>query len=169
MEELEKELETTNKEKKLNPKQEKFCREYVQCLNKTLAYQRAYDCKDYDSARTSGSRLFTDANIQKRVEELKAEIVQEYQISREQLIEKTMWVLNKAQEGSPEMKLNRDGKFVPTGNKVYDYRAMNDAVKNIASMCGFNVQQVKAEVQADVKEDVNIVTAKDIANELMKK
>ena len=167
MEELEKELETSNKEKKLTPKQEKFCREYVQCLNKTLAYQRAYDCKNYDSARTLGSKLFADINIQKRVEELKAEIVQEFQITREQLIEKTMWVLNKAQEGSPEMKLNRDGKFVPTGNKVYDYRAMNDAIKNIAAMCGFNATELKAEIKANVESDVNIVTAKDIAKAIL--
>ena len=169
MEELEKELELTNKEKKLTAKQEKFCREYVQCLNKTLAYQRAFGCENYDSARTLGSKLFANVYIKNRVEELKAEIVQEFQISKEQLLEKSMWIINKAQEGSPEMKLNREGKFVPTGNKVYDFKAMNDSIRNIAAMCGFNASELKAEIKANVESEVNVITAKDIAKELIKK
>lgn len=163
------EIEKLEKEHKLTAKQEKFCREYVQTLNKTLAYQRAYNCENYDSARTLGSKLFANIDVQKRVEELKAEIVQEFKITREQLVEKQLWVLNKAQEGQPEMKMNREGKFVPTGNKYYDFRAINDAVKNLSNMCGFNVNEVKAEIKANVESDVNIITAKDIANELMKK
>ena len=112
-----------------------------------------------------------NADIQKRVEELKAEIVQRYQLSREQVIDMAMWVVNKAREGTPEMKLNRDGKFVPTGNTTYDYRAINDATKNILTMCGFNSTEIKAALsgQLDTKNEVNIITAKDIANELMKK
>jgi hypothetical protein len=165
----EKELEQLESTKKLTAKQELFCQEYIQCLNQTTAYQKAYQCENRDSARKNAARLMTNEVVRKRVEELKAEIVERYQLTREQVVDMAMNVYLMAKDGKPEMKLNRDGKFVPTGNKEYDFRAMNDAVKNIASMCGFNVQQVKAEVQADVKEDVNIITAKDIATELMKK
>ena len=165
----EKELEQLESTKKLTAKQELFCQEYIQCLNQTTAYQKAYQCENRDSARKNAARLMTNEVVRKRVDELKAEIVERYQLTREQVVDMAMNVYLMAKDGKPEMKLNRDGKFVPTGNKEYDYRAMNDAIKNIASMCGFNVQQVKAEVQADVKEDVNIVTAKDIATELMKK
>ena len=165
----EKELEQLDKTKKLTPKQELFCQEYIQCLNQTVAYMKAYQTDNREQARKYASRLMSNEDIKARVDELKAEIVERYQLTREQVVDMAMNVYLMAKDGKPEMKLNREGKFVPTGNKEYDYRAMNDAVKNIASMCGFNVQQVKAEVQADVKEDVNIVTAKDIATELMKK
>ena len=80
-----------------------------------------------------------------------------------------MWIINKAQEGSPEMKLNREGKFVPTGNKVYDFKAMNDSIRNIAAMCGFNASELKVEIKANVESEVNVLTAKDIAKELIKK
>ena len=165
------ELEKLEKEHKLTPKQELFCQEYIQCLNQTTAYQKAYGTADRSNARKLGSRLMANADIQKRVEELKAEIVQRYQLSREQVIDMAMWVVNKAREGTPEMKLNRDGKFVPTGNTTYDYRAINDATKNILTMCGFNSTEIKAALsgQLDTKNEVNIITAKDIANELMKK
>ena len=167
MEALEKELEELDKTKKLNAKQEKFCQEYILCLNQTLAYQKAYNMENKDTARKLASRLMSNDNVRKRVEELKAEIVETYQLQREQVINMAMNVYNMAQEGKPEMKLNRDGKFVPTGNKDYDYRAMNDAIKNIASMCGFNSSEVKAQVKAEVEADTKIITAKDIANAIL--
>lgn len=163
-----KKLEET---KQLNARQEKFCQEYVStaCLNATKAYMAVYPNCKYDTAKVSASQLLTNPNVKKRVDELKAEMIIKYDLKKEQLLHMALWVVEHAQEGIPEVKLNRDGKFVPTGNKIYDYKAINDSIKNMASMLGFNVQQVKAEVQADVKEDVNIVTAKDIATELMKK
>ena len=165
----EKELEQLEKTKKLTPKQELFCQEYIQCLNQTVAYMKAYQTDNREQARKYASRLMANEDVKARVEELKAEIVQRYQLTREQVVDMAMNVYLMAKEGKPEMKLNRDGRFVPTGNTDYDYRAMNDAVKNIASMCGFNSQEVKASVQAQVEADAKIVTAKDIALELMKK
>ena len=163
----EKELEQLEKTKKLTAKQEIFCQEYIQCLNQTVAYMKAYGTENRSQAQKLRSRLMLNEVVKARVDELKAEIVERYQLTREQVIDMAMSVYLRASEGVPEVKLNRDGKFVPTGNKIVDYRAMNDAVKNISSMCGFNVQQVKAEVQADVKEDVNVVTAKDIAKAIL--
>ena len=164
-------LKELGKSNKLNPRHELFCQEYVSgaCLNATKAYMAVYPTCKYDTAKVNASKLLTDTNIKKRVDELKAEMVLKYDLKKEQLLAIAMWVVEHAQEGTPEVKLNRDGNFVPTGNKVYDYRAINDSVKNMSNMLGFNVQQVKAEVQADVKEEVNIITAKDIANELMDK
>ena len=169
MEALDKELEETSKTRKLTAKQEIFCQEYIQCLNQTLAYQKAYGTENKTQAQKLGSRLMSNDVVKARVEELKAEIVQRYQLTREQVVDMAMNVYLMAKEGKPEMKLNRDGHFVPTGNKDYDYRAMNDAVKNIASMCGFNSSEVKAQVKAEVEAEAKVVTAKDIALELMKK
>ena len=165
----EKELEQLESTKKLTAKQELFCQEYIKCLNQTTAYQKAYQCENRDSARKNASRLMTNEVVRKRVDELKAEIVERYQLTREQVVDMAMNVYLMAQEGSPEMKLNREGKFVPTGNKVYDYRAMNDAVRNITTLCGFNTSEVKAEIKANVESEVNVITAKDIVTELIKK
>ena len=165
----EKELEQLESTKKLTAKKELFCQEYIKCLNQTTAYQRAYQCENRDSARKNASRLMTNDVVRKRVDELKAEIVERYQLTREQVVDMAMNVYLMAQEGSPEMKLNREGKFVPTGNKVYDYRAMNDAVRNITTLCGFNTSEVKAEIKANVESEVNVITAKDIVTELIKK
>lgn len=169
MEELEKELKETDKTRKLTAKQEMFCQEYIQCLNQTTAYMKAYGTENRSQAQKLGSRLMSNEVVKQRVEELKAEIIQRYQLSREQVIDMAMKVYLLAQEGKPEMKLNRDGKFVPTGNIERDYRAMNDATKNILTMCGFNSTEIKAALSGSVDSNVNVLTAKDIANELMKK
>ena len=163
------EIEKLEKEHKLTPKQELFCQEYIQCLNATTAYQKAYGMENRINAGKLAARLMGNEVIKKRVDELKAEIIARYQLSREQVIDMAMKVYLLAQEGKPEMKLNRDGKFVPTGNIERDYKAMNDATKNILTMCGFNSTEIKAALSGSVDSNVNVLTAKDIANELMKK
>jgi phage terminase small subunit len=50
----------------LNYKQQLFVEYYIQSLNATESYQKAYDC-DYDTARVNGSRLLTNADIRSQV------------------------------------------------------------------------------------------------------
>lgn len=161
MEELE-ELERT---KKLTTKQEMFCQELIHnYFNQTEAYVKAYGC-DRDSARKSASKLMTNPDIKARVEELKKEINEQYDVQTGQLVETLSWIIKHAKEGTPEMKMNRDGKFVPTGNKVYDYKAMNEATKNLMQLMGLNETKIKAEVEG--RTEVNVVTAKDVIDELI--
>lgn len=56
----------------LNPKQEKFCLEYIRTANATTAYQTAFEIKNKTSAKTAGSRLLADERIQNRLKELNA-------------------------------------------------------------------------------------------------
>ena len=158
-------LEELKKTKKLTPKQEMFCQEYINTLSITEAYMKAYGATERINAGKLGSRLLKNDEIQRRVEEIRAETRENVKITREQLLTMAMQVYTKANEGKPEMKMNREGKFVPTGNTEYDFRAMNDAVKNIASILGYNSQNVKAEIEATT--DVNVVSAKELAKELM--
>ena len=52
----------------MNDRQEKFCREYAACGNATTAAEKAgYSPK---TARTIGSRLLTNVDICKRIQEL---------------------------------------------------------------------------------------------------
>lgn len=57
--------------KDLTPAQDRFCREYIRDDNGTRAYQRSYPNSSYESARRDASRLLTNADINKRIEELR--------------------------------------------------------------------------------------------------
>ena len=60
---------------KLNNNQIAFCDFYIELGNATEAYKRAYSsCKSDSVARTNSSRLLTNANIKKYIEEKMKEI-----------------------------------------------------------------------------------------------
>ena len=167
MEELQ-ELEQT---KKLTPKQEMFCQEYTSKGIAGLAYSIAYglnwnDPKDNRTARVNASKLLTNSNIKARVEEIREETRKNCIIDKQFLLEQCMAIMMDARVGTPEMKLNRDGKFVPTGNMIKDNKGANEAVKNMMTILGYNSTNAKVEVSGETKTELNIVTAKDVIQEL---
>ena len=167
MEELEFELEETKKTKKLAYKLELYCQEYVSCLNQTLAYMKSHPDCTKESARRAASRLMTNLDIQARIKELQEEQSKRYNITPGFLIEKALWVVNKATEGRDEVVVDKFGEVVKTGNKIYDHRAINDAIKNIASITGLNSQTIKAQVDAKAEANVKVVTADDVASKIL--
>ena len=54
---------------KLNEKQKAFADYYIESLNATESYAKAYECS-YNTARTNGARLLTNANIKKYIDEV---------------------------------------------------------------------------------------------------
>ena len=54
---------------KLNQKQKAFCDFYIESLNATESYAKAYECS-YNTARTNGARLLANANIKKYIDEV---------------------------------------------------------------------------------------------------
>ena len=52
---------------KLNEKQKAFADYYIESLNATESYKMAYNCS-YNTARTNGARLLTNANIKKYID-----------------------------------------------------------------------------------------------------
>ena len=54
---------------KLNEKQKAFADFYIESLNATESYTKAYKCS-YNTARTNGARLLTNANIKKYIDEI---------------------------------------------------------------------------------------------------
>lgn len=167
MEELELELQETEKTKKLAAKLELYCQEYVSCLNQTLAYTRSHPECSKDSARRAASKLMTRLDIQARIKELQEEQAKRYNISPGFLIEKSIAVINKATEGKDEVIVDKFGDIQKTGNKVYDFRAINDALKNIASFTGLNVQTLKAQIDAKAEVNAKVVTAHDVAKSIL--
>jgi phage terminase small subunit len=70
---------------KLNPKQEAFCQAYASGLSLTQAYIRAGYSEN--GAGQSGERLLKNADIAKRVDELRAKAVAKMSYKRETYIE----------------------------------------------------------------------------------
>lgn len=54
---------------KLNEKQKAFADYYIESLNATESYAKAYECS-YNTARTNGARLLAKANIKKYIDEI---------------------------------------------------------------------------------------------------
>jgi phage terminase small subunit len=165
--EYELDLQEVEKTKKLTPRQEKFCQEYVGCLLGYKAYQAAYPDAKYDTARANAAKLLADTSIKARVQELQKEQAERYQISAGFLIEKSLEVYSKASVGKDEVVVDKFGEIVKTGNKIYDTRGMNDALKNIASITGLNSQTIKAQVDAKAEANVKVVTADDVASKIL--
>ena len=59
---------------KLTEKQKAFCDYYIESLNATESYKRAYQCKTDSTARTNSSRMLTNANIKNYIDERLKEI-----------------------------------------------------------------------------------------------
>ena len=53
----------------LNNKQKAFADYYIESLNATESYAKAYECS-YNTARTNGARLLANANIKKYIDEV---------------------------------------------------------------------------------------------------
>ena len=54
---------------KLNENHKAFCDFYIESLNATESYMKVYKCS-YNTARTNGARLLTNANIKKYIDEI---------------------------------------------------------------------------------------------------
>lgn len=59
---------------KLTEKQKAFCEYYIESLNATESYKRAYGCKNDGTARTEGSKNLAKPNIKKYIDEKLKEI-----------------------------------------------------------------------------------------------
>lgn len=72
----------------MNDKQRNFCREYIVDFNATAAYRRAYPDCDEDSAHSNSSRMMTNDDIVKFINELKEQAAARAELTAD-------WVLNR--------------------------------------------------------------------------
>ena len=71
----------------MTEKQKKFCDEYLLDFNATRAYKAAYpNCKSDEVAKAAGSRLLTNVNVKKYIEERKAELKKRVTVTQEDVI-----------------------------------------------------------------------------------
>lgn len=91
---------------KLSDKHETFCQEYmVNGFNATAAYKKVYGVPD-KQAESNASRLMGNDKIKERLDELKKETQQYYQITKEELLNDLKDILksNKGVRDSVAMK-----------------------------------------------------------------
>ena len=70
-----------------NPRHERFARYWLKTQNATEAYRRAgYDCQSYDAQRACASRLLTNANVKRRIAEIRRQMTQRTRITLETLL-----------------------------------------------------------------------------------
>lgn len=166
MEALEKELKEldTNKDKPLNGKQEKFCQEYVKCLNKGKAYSIAYNSPyettyDKSQASSAGCALYGKPRIQARIKTLVEEANKKCDVSLEFIIQQQLAALERMNKGKKEKKLTLDGQVVDTGEIEYDNKAINGAIKNLADFTGLSKQVIEAKITGKQEVSINKVDA----------
>ena len=150
---------------RLTPKQEMFCRIYIDILNQTEAYARAYYPEDPKGANRAvcsneGSKLMKKPCIRAYIDKLKQERSENMQIDSNWVLQKAIENYQVAMQGKPVMRLNKaTKKFEDTGAVEPNVRDANEALKIIAELCGYNAAK-KLELDGTVgtttviKEDV---------------
>lgn len=164
MEIAEKDLKEVEQTKKLTGKQEKFCQEYIKCLNKAKAYSIAYGLpyetnEDINRASSMGCRLYGNDKINARIKELVEQANKKCDVTLEFIIQQQLEALERMKQGKKEKKLDFEGNVVDTGEIEYDNKAINGALKNLADFTGLSKQVIEARVQAKQQVTLNKVDA----------
>ena len=136
----------------LNPKQERFCCEFIACGNATAAYKVAYPNVGDNTARVNASRLLADKRIQARLKELQAEMTSEKICDSVELQEFLSRVVRR--ELTEEL-------YLPSGERQERANSVRDALKAaelLARISGLYVTKAEVDVQGAlpvvIKDDV---------------
>ena len=164
MEIAEKDLKEVEQTKKLTGKQEKFCQEYIKCLNKAKAYSIAYGLpyettEDINRASSMGCRLYGNDKINARIKELVEQANKKCDVTLDFIIQQQLEALERMTKGKREKKLAIDGSVVDTGEIEYDNKAINGAIKNLADFTGLSKQVIEAKITGKQQVTLNKVDA----------
>ena len=132
---------------KLNEKQKAFCDFYIESLNATESYQKAYGCS-YNTARTNGARLLTNANIKKYIDD----IMQSKDESRIASQDEILQILTDIARGITEEEVVQ---FSQLGEELRTTRkpTIKDRMK-ASELLGKRYRLFVDKVEADVKQQV---------------
>ena len=132
---------------RLNEKQKAFCDFYIESLNATESYQKAYECS-YNTARTNGARLLTNANIKKYIDD----IMQSKDESRIASQDEILQILTDIARGITEEEVVQ---FSQLGEELRTTRkpTIKDRMK-ASELLGKRYRLFVDKVEADVKQQV---------------
>ena len=131
----------------LNKRQKAFCDFYIESLNATESYQKAYECS-YNTARTNGARLLTNANIKKYIDD----IMQSKDESRIASQDEILQILTDIARGITEEEVVQ---FSQLGEELRTTRkpTIKDRIK-ASELLGKRYRLFVDKVEADVKQQV---------------
>lgn len=128
----------------LNPRQEKFCVEFIQHGNATQAYRTAYDTSNIDTCRVNASRLLSNPQVQDRLRELADKTANEKICGAIELKEFLSRVVRR--------ELSED-IYLPNGDRIQRQNSVRDAIKaaeTLARISGLFVSRQEVEVSGGV-------------------
>lgn len=120
--------------KKLTPKQERFCREYVVDLNATQAAIRAgFSAK---TANEQGARMLAKVSIQAFIGELQAEVSQKLGITQEWVINRLKEISDRCMTAVPVLIRDGNGGWMESGEYQFDSTGANKATELLGKHLG---------------------------------
>lgn len=123
--------------KRLTPKQELFCQEYLKDLNATQAYIRAgYKARGH-SAEVNANKLLSNTEVSARIAELKSVRAEENKISADWVLKRLIEVAERSMQAEEVMTFDYGlKKMVGTGEYTFDSNGANKALELIGKHIG---------------------------------
>lgn len=140
---------STKNKKKLNAKQEMFCKEYIIDLNATQAAIRAGYSER--TARSQGQRLLTNVDILARIKELKDKRADELELDAYWVLKRLKDVSDRSMQAEPVMTYDHAlGEMVETGEYEFDSHGANRSTELIGKHIGMFDPRLKANLERDI-------------------
>lgn len=128
----------------ITEREELFCHEYLQDLNKTRAYMRAYGNDNYASSAVSASRLFKNPNILTRIDELMKERNDSLKIDAAYVLENLISISQRCQQNEEVKEWDYEEKCMKgTGEYQFDSNGANKALELIGKHLGMFKEKVE--------------------------
>ena len=144
---------------KLTEKQKAFCDYYIESLNATESYKKAYSNIKKDSvARANSSRLLTNANIKKYIDEKLKEMQSNRIAKAEEVLEYLTRVIRNEEKEEVIVTINT-GDFQSEIQKVKKEISAKDKIK-ACELLGKRYRLFTDKVEADINQVV-IFTGED--------
>lgn len=138
-------------EKKLKPKQIRFCEYYVALGGNATkaAIAAGYSEK---SARQQGSRLLTNVDIVAYTRVLQKLLIKSSGLSKESLLLDLVEIKSRCLQQQPAMEWNYDThQYEETGEFVFNANGAIKAINQIEKMCKFSEQEEEIKVDDGIK------------------
>lgn len=136
---------------KLTEKQKAFCDYYIESLNATESYKKAYpNCKKDATARTNSSKLLTNTNIKKYIDEQLQQMQSNRIADATEVLEYLTRIIRNEETEEAVLTVNT-GDFTSEVRKVQKEISAKDKIK-AAELLGKRYGLYTEKIEADVNQ-----------------
>lgn len=140
---------------KLTEKQKAFCDYYIESLNATESYKKAYNTKNQSTAETNASRLLSNAKVRKYIDEKLEQIQSERIADAEEVLEYLTRVIRNEEDEEVVVTVNV-GDFQTEVKKVKKELSAKDKIK-AAELLGKRYRLFTDKVELESNEMITII------------